>query len=245
MPLRDHFRPPIELRHSWEALYGGWPALIVQTLDRHLPAAFIPAPRLHLRSRSELKDSAFVHKKSTTAGSLKIDGGGVAIATQAPPQPILILETDVPDQDEYEVRIHDDNFGRRLVAAIEIISPSNKDRPASRRAFVGKVAALLQHNVCVTLVDVVAIRRFNLYAELLELYDVTDPSIGREPPFVYAVTIRARKRLRQKSVLECWFHPMQIGQSLPTLPVWLDEELYIPLQLESSYEETCRYLRIA
>ena len=67
--------------------------------------------------------------------------GGVAVATWAPPKPTLTLETELPDQDEYEVRIYDERHGRRLVAAIELISPANKDRPESRRAFVGKVAA--------------------------------------------------------------------------------------------------------
>jgi hypothetical protein len=33
MPLRDHFRPPVEERHSWDELHGGWPMIIVQTLS--------------------------------------------------------------------------------------------------------------------------------------------------------------------------------------------------------------------
>lgn len=32
MPLRDHFRPPVENRHSWDELHGGWPMVIVQQL---------------------------------------------------------------------------------------------------------------------------------------------------------------------------------------------------------------------
>src|SRR3954454_14490231 len=45
---------------------------------------------------------------------------------------------------EYEVRIYDARRGRHLVAAIEIVSPANKDRPEHRNAFIGKCAALLQ-----------------------------------------------------------------------------------------------------
>ena len=33
-------------------------------------------------------------------------------------------------------------------------------------------------------------------------------------------------------------------ETLPTLPIWLDDDCLIPLNLESSYEETCRILRI-
>ena len=91
------------------------------------------------------------------------------------------------------MRVYDDRHGRRLVAAIEIVSPANKDRPESRRAFVAKVAALLQRGVCVSFVDVVTIRRFNLYADLLELVWRTDPMLVPEPPAIYAVTVRGRK----------------------------------------------------
>ena len=32
MPLRDHFRPPVTKRSSWEGFHGGWPSIIVQQL---------------------------------------------------------------------------------------------------------------------------------------------------------------------------------------------------------------------
>ena len=34
-------------------------------------------------------------------------------------------------------------------------------------------------------------------------------------------------------------------QALPTLPLWLAENLAVPLELEGSYEETCRILRMS
>jgi hypothetical protein len=86
---------------------------------------------------------------------------------QEAPAPTLTLETELPEQDEYEVRVYDARRGRTLVAAIELVSPSNKDHPESRRAFVAKCAALLQKDVCVSIVDVVTVRQFNLYADLL------------------------------------------------------------------------------
>jgi hypothetical protein len=71
------------------------------------------------------------------------------------------------ESDEYEVRVHDFERGRRLVAAIEIVSPSNKDRTESRRVFVAKCAAMLHKGVSVSIVDLVTARHFNLYTELL------------------------------------------------------------------------------
>jgi hypothetical protein len=49
----------------------------------------------------------------------------------------------------------------------------------------------------------------------------------------------------RESHLDVWFYPMKFGESLPTLPIWLDHELCIPLPLDTSYEETCRLLHIA
>ena len=239
MPLRDPFRPRVEDRHPWDELHGGWPAVIVQKLFSQLPEEFAAAPGVHLGAAFEIDVSAY-EQDEPVAASLP-GSGGVAVA---PPPPTLTLETELPDQDEYEVRIYDERHGRRLVAAIELVSPANKDRPESRRAFIGKVAALLQRDVCVSLVDVVTIRQFNLYADLLEFIGGADPALEKVPPDLYAVTRRGRKRPRRRSVLDTWFYPMQLGQPLPALPIWLDFDLNISLDLESSYEETCRYLRI-
>ena len=44
--------------------------------------------------------------------------------------------------------------------------------------------------------------------------------------------------------MEAWMQTLSIGQPLPTLPLWLADELAVPLDLDSGYEETCRILRL-
>jgi hypothetical protein len=170
-------------------------------------------------------------------------GGGVATAVWAPPRLTLMVATDLPDLDEYEVRVYDTRRGRRLLAAVEIVSPAHKDRPEQRRAFVTKCAALLLNRVCVAIVDLVTTRNFNLYSDLMEFFDRTDPSLADEPPSLYGVACRWVKR-EEAGLLETWSHPLAIGQPLPTLPLWLADNFAVPLDLEASYEETCRILRI-
>ena len=41
-----------------------------------------------------------------------------------------------------------------------------------------------------------------------------------------------------------WTYALTIGQPLPTLPLCLADNLAVPLELEASYEETCRIRRI-
>ena len=70
-----------------------------------------------------------------------------------------------------------------------------------------------------------------------------DPALGSEPPPMYAATLRLRYEDRRR-MMDNWYHPLAIGQPLPTLPIWLKETWAISLDLESSYEATCRTLRI-
>ena len=154
------------------------------------------------------------------------------------------MEADLSEQDVYEVQIYDTERGRRLVAAIEIVSPSNKDRPETREAFIGKVASLLHNDICVSIVDLVTVRQANLYAEVLRLLGHRDPVLTPTPPHLYAVTLRGRKPPKRQPMLDAWFYPMAVGEQLPTLPIWLTTELRVMLPLETSYEETCAVLGI-
>ena len=168
MPLRDHFRPPLDDVHSWDELHGMWPAMIVQKLIEVLPEPYFAAPGVHLGTLYEV-DIGTYRRPVAEANDFDVANGGVSVATYAPPKPTLTLEPQLPNQDVYEVRIYDSRRNRQLVAAIEIVSPSNKDRPENRTTFVAKVATLLKNNICVSIVDVVSTFDFNLYAELLKL----------------------------------------------------------------------------
>ena len=171
------------------------------------------------------------------------EGGGLATAVWAPPNPTLTLVTDLPEQDVYEVRVYDEKRHCRLVAAVEIVSPANKDRPEHRRAFVSKCAGLLQERVSVVIVDVVTTRTHNLYGELLDLIGHADPSLSPDPPLLYVAACRLTKRANEW-LLETWAQPLSLGRPLPTAPLWLADDLAVPLELEESYEQSCSILSI-
>ncbi len=244
MPLRDHFRPPVWTQASWEGFHGGWPMTMVQQLSRELPPEFTAEPRVHLGSYFEIDVCAYEQDEQLPfAGPSAGESGGPATVTWAPPEPTLAVDTDLAEQYEYEVLVYDQSRGRVLVAAVEIVNPANKDRPENRRALVAKCAALLQKHVCVSLVDLVTTRQFNLYTELLEFIGHRDPAFGEPPPPIYAVTCRGRK-VGPRPRLEMWAYPLAVGRPLPTVPIWLGDERAVSLDLEASYEETCRALRI-
>jgi hypothetical protein len=238
MPLRDHFRPPVSDTKTWGELHGQWPAEIVRQLFPLLPEGYSASPTLHLGSSFEIDVSTTRDTRHVT--DAEPDAGHEATATLAPS---LTIEAELSDQDEFVVRVYDDF--RRLVAAVEFVSPANKDRPDTREQFVNKVAALLRQDVCVTVVDLVTIRHANLYAELLARLGRSDPALSPTPPPLYAVTLRARKPpKRRRSLLDAWFYPMTVGEPLPTVPLWLGPDLRVMLPLEPSYQDACRLLRI-
>jgi hypothetical protein len=255
MPLREHFRPPLDDFTSWEGLHHAWPTVMVMHLNRQLPARFRAQPGVHQGASFEVDVSTYDTDRTGELDAGSPDGettGGVAVATRpadwAPPRPTFQAATDLPDQDEFAVFIYDSRRQRRLVAAIEIISPANKDRPESRRLFVAKCAALVQRRVSVVVVDLAATRHFNLYGELLELLEQSDPAIAPEPPATYAAACRWTHLGTPLGPagwrLETWNHSLVVGQPLPTLPLWLTDDFAVPLELEAGYEDTCAVRRL-
>lgn len=241
MPLRDHFRSPLDDRRHWEAMHATWPVMIATGLRQKLPPGYFAEPSVDSGRSAEIE---VVTYESEGVARVRRDGGngGVATAVWAPPKPTLVVATELPGEEVYEVQVYDARRRVRLVAAVEIVSPSNKDRPESRRAFVAKCAGLLRERVSVVIVDIVTTRTPNLYAELLDFLERSEPRLGSEP--LYSVACRMTRQ-GEDWQLEAWSQSLSLQEPLPTMPLWLADNLAIPLDLEKSYEESCYGLGIA
>ncbi len=242
MPLREHFTPPP--RTTWQSFHGLWPTMIVQKLFGQLPPRYRLAPNYQLGRSYEIDIGAFDTDPlapRTDSGWIDESDGGVATLTRTEilAEPMVDLGIEFPPQDEVEVHIYDDEYDQRLVAAIEFVSPANKDRPDSRKAFVSKCTQLLRQKVCVALVDVVTNRNFNLYSEILAQFDDSEPKTSS----IYSAMLRSRIG-RTQSRIQAWHFPLKVGKPIPPLPLELSETEAIEVDLEGTYEETCKYLRI-
>ena len=91
--------------------------------------------------------------------------------------------------------------------------------------------------------DVVTTRIPNLYGELLDLIGQSDPLLSPEPLPLYTVACRMTKR-GNEWLLETWAQTLELGRPLPTVPLWLADNLAVPLELEESYEQSCGILNI-
>ena len=239
MPLRDHFRPPVTDFASWEELHGAWPGVIAFRLNSILPPEYRSGVRVRLGTAVEIDVAAFELQNLANSGN---HNPADSVLDWKAASPTVLLDTDELTPPEYEVRVYDQRHSRRLVAAVEIVSPRNKDRAEARGAFVSKCHAFLQQEVCVVIVDPVTERSGNLYAELAERIGASPPATADRS--IYTVSCRGRTSGRRHQV-EAWEHALEVGAPLPTLPLWISESQYVPLELERTYEETCKGLRIA
>lgn len=236
MPLRDHFHPPLSVHRHWEGFHAKWAGAIVDQLDEQLPAGYFAEPHVHQGAQMEI-DVATYEKEASAGGE-----GGAATAVWSPARPTLSAALPAAAFEAFEVHVINDEAGPRLVAAIELVSPGNKDRPFQRRAFATKCGAYLQQDVSLIVVDVVTNRLANLHRELLDLLSLAS-DVSREAPPLYSAAYRTLN-LTGAARLDIWLEPLAPGSPLPTLPLWLNPFDAVAVDLDQSYEATCQRLRI-
>ncbi|HEY7422615.1 MAG TPA: hypothetical protein VH682_00010 [Gemmataceae bacterium] len=152
-----------------------------------------------------------------------------------------LVDQDGPSE-AVKVQVFADDSDLRLTAAVELVSPRNKDHPQARQAFAAKCVSCLQQGSGVVVVDTVTTRRADLNAAILALLGVENSAAPASN--LSAVSYRAVGHEEETQQLLLWPAPLALGQSLPTLPLWIASDFSVPLDLEASYQTTCTDLRI-
>jgi len=83
MPLRDHFRSPVNDTHSWDEVHGQWPGDIVRDLLNILPPGYRAAPKVYVGSSFEVDVSAYKSTDRDAAAVPDSGDGGTAEADLA------------------------------------------------------------------------------------------------------------------------------------------------------------------
>jgi hypothetical protein len=147
-------------------------------------------------------------------------------------EPTVHVGGQVHVDDSFEVQVIDTEGAPKLVAAIELVSPSNKDRPQTRRAFAVKCANYLCQGIPFIIIDVVTMN-------LMETADF------RLPPeaALYGTSYRPVQR-EGRAEIDAWNERIDVGGVLPSLPLYIGTERPLAIDFEASYQETCRRLRL-
>jgi hypothetical protein len=243
MGLQNHFRPPLSVRRHWHAFHNAWATYISSDLNQRLPEGYFAEANVQFGIEIDVATFEEAELSPSSDSAARAAPTGEAIGSSAvwiaptPTQTIPIsIITDV-----VEVLVFGREAGPTLAGAIELVSPANKDRAAHRDAFITKCAAYLQQGVGLIVVDVVTDRRANLHDELL--VRLGSPGMVPLDAELYAVAYRPVSRAGQAS-LDIWQEPLAVGHRLPTLPLWLRGSLTLPVDLDATYERTCREQRI-
>lgn len=234
MPLLDHFHPPLSRTHPWRGFHGAWAAAMARWLNAGiLPPGYYAVPFLDRDGPVEI-DVAALRESGPEADS------GV-VQRWAPADPGLAVAVEWPAGDDVRVEVFSDEGDPLLTAAVELVSPGNKDRPRSREAFAAKCADYLGRGCGLVVVDAVTTRRADLHADLLAALGVDATSAMPSP--LSAVSYRAIGRGEDGRLL-AWPAKLEVGQPLPTIPLWIGPDLAVPLDLEASHAAACKDLRI-
>ena len=277
MPLLDHFHPPLGTDRHWEAFHAQWSGSIAAALNAKLPQRYFAEPQVHVGSRVEVDVATFEYAgPARTAGARPMpsepdDGGGGGLATLvaepevlAPPAPDASVNVAFPDA--VEVLVYASDGGPTLVAAVELVSPGNKDRAEARQAFVAKCATYLRTGVGVMVIDIVTSRQANLHNELMSF--LGHPGAAPLPPAgLFASAYRPSRRppaapappaeslmpagsaasaesAEPTDRVEVWAAPFAVAGSLPRLFLPLDRRQFVPLDLEATYTEARQRSRL-
>ncbi len=244
MPLLDHFHSPLSRTHPWRGFHGAWAAAIARLLNAGiLPGGYYAVPFLDRDGPMEIDVAALHGIAGTQGGGVTQNGGETPVpATWTPTPPALSIAVDWPSLDDVQVEVFQDDGDPRLAAAIELVSPRNKDRPTAREAFSGKCADHLRHGRGLVVIDVVTTRRANLHNDLLAALGAT--ASDTEPGSLVAIAYQPVAPVVTQGQLRAWPSKLEIGRPLPTVPLWLASELSVPLDLEASHTAACIDLRV-
>ena len=233
MPLLDHFRPPLSRTHPWRGFHGAWAAALARLLNGGvLPAGYYAVPFLDRAGPIEIDVATLSDSELPTTN------GATATRVWTAPVAALDFALDWPAADAAGVEILSDDGDPRLAAAVELVSPANKDRPGSRAAFAGKCAGHLRRGRGLVVVDVVTTRHADLAAELFA--ELGLESAGPGP--LAAASYRAVGG--DPGRLLVWPEALAVGRSLPTLPLWIAADRAVPLDLEAGHAAACVDLRV-
>jgi hypothetical protein len=145
------------------------------------------------------------------------------------------LKATVTVQLDPQRAVHVDFHGQ-LIAAIEVVSPRNKDRTSSKETYTNRYLGYLRLGVHLMLIDVLPRPKdFTFAATIAADLGLDMPAT----PAPFAISYRVGEPVpvgdSMGSLLEVWRRPLIIGQPLPTLPLPLNVHESVLVDLEATY----------
>ncbi len=228
MPLHDWTD-----ERGWDSVHPFWLAYLVEWIQPRLPEGY----KAFLGSVPAL---------TVASGNGK---PGVSVRRWGPPTEEAATDTAILEPDlEASVAIRLDpqqavhiDFHGQLIAAIELVSPWNKDRADAKETYTSRYLGYLRLGVHLMLVDVLPRPRGFSFS------DAITTSLGMDlppllPPFAGAYRVGEVVPVGEDmgSLVGVWRRPLQVGQPVPSLPLPLNVNRAILIDLEETYQRAAK-----
>lgn len=223
MPLHDWID-----RGGWEGVHHFWLTELARGVKARLPAGY----RAFIGSAPAIAVNAPPERPDVSVRAWPEEPAPMATSPSAPGEDFSPdIEVAVATL-EQSPAVHVERGGR-LIAAVEIISPRNKDRPAARASYLSRYLSYLLEGVHLLLVDVH--RRpvgFSFADGIAAELRFDQPSLPAPMAVSYRVGEPAATGGR---LLALRGRPLAPGVPLPNLPLALDVTVSVPVDLEATY----------
>jgi hypothetical protein len=229
MPLHDWSDD-----RGWDSVQPFWLAYLVEWIQPRLPEGFkaflggVPALTV---SGNGKPDVSVRHWEP-------VPGAQAVAADTAVLEPDL--EASVVVRLDPQPAVHVDFHGQ-LIAAIEIVSPRNKDRVDAKETYANRYLGYLRLGVHLLLVDVLPRPKGYSFS------DAITGGLGMElpplpPPFAAAYRVGEVVPVGEDmgSLVGLWRRPLRVGQPLPALPLPLSVHRAVAIDLEETYQRAAK-----
>lgn len=234
MPLHDWADD-----RGWDSVHPFWLAYVAEWVQPRLPAgykAFLGGvPALTVGSANGRPDVSVRQWRPAAAPTAPAGEAGSDTAVLAPD-----TEASVAIRLDPQRAVHIDFHGQ-LVAAVELVSPRNKDRADAKETYTNRYLGYLRLGVHLLVVDVLPRPRGFSFADALT------GALGMDlpplpAPFATAYRVGEPVPVGDDigSLLGVWRRPLQVGQPLPTLPLPLSVHQAVPIDLEETYQRAAK-----
>ena len=228
MPLHDWSE-----QSGWEGVHHLWIAELLRWVKPRLPAgyrAYIgPAPTVAVGAPAEKPDvnvRRWPEERGPAEAPLPNPAPDAEPGAEEPDEEIAVAAIDPGTALYVEAK-------GRLVAAVELVSPRNKDRPVSRTTYLTRYLGYLLEGVHLLLVDVH--RRplqFSFADRIAQELQMRQPPCPPTMAVSYRVGEPAATGGR---LLGIWRRPLAAGAPLPTLTLPISVGVGVRVDLELTY----------
>lgn len=171
--------------------------------------------------------------QKSDADSTPVASGGVALA-EAPPKAQFVTSVEPDVYASRSNRIVIKHRLGRVVAVIEIVSPGNKNSQYALRSFVEKAAGLIRHGIHLLVVDLFPPSPRDpqgIHKAIWEQFTDEPFELPPDKPLTVAAYCAGE-------ATTAYVDPVAVGASLPSSPIFLDPNTYVPGPLEETYQTT-------